>query len=213
MESKKPAELLAQDSFFVGHLKRLSKVYLQAVADTYGSYAFAYLHAGKSPEHVLAVLHNDALPSYEEWGLKVDAILTDNRRESCRKDSHPYELYLPLGDIDHRKTRLRRPQTKGFVKHFDRTALDEFFRKPFREKLSASVDALQDDMDRWLKFYNEEPPHQGYRNTGKHHIDTINRFINLSANKASRTPYHCHLGGVILQKGWLKALTKKPYKH
>ena len=53
----------------VGHLEGVGKVYMQAVVDTYGSYAFAYLHTGKLPEHAVAVLYNDVLAQYEEWGL------------------------------------------------------------------------------------------------------------------------------------------------
>jgi len=111
VESSRPGELLAQDTFYVGTLKGVGKVYLQAVVDTYGSYAFGYLHTAKVPEHAALVLHNDVLPQYRRWGLEVKAILTDNGREFCGTESHPYELYLSLNDIEHRTTRVRSPQT------------------------------------------------------------------------------------------------------
>jgi len=174
VESSRPGELLAQDTFFVGHLKGVGKVYLQAVVDTYGSYAFGFLHTGKLPECAVAVLHNDVLPFYKDLGLEVQAILTDNGREYCGKDTHPYELYLALNDIEHRCTKVGRPQTNGFVERFNRTALDEFFRKAFREKLYESVEALQADLDAWLVHYNAERPHRGYRNTGRGPVETIN---------------------------------------
>jgi len=185
IESKKPGELLAQDTFYVGQFKGVGKVYMQAVVDTYGSYAFAYLHAGKLPEHAAAVLHDDVLPQYREWGLKVGAVLTDNGREYCGKDSHPYELYLALNDLEHRKTKVKHPQTNGFVERFNRTVLDEFFRQAFREKPYESVETLQKDLDKWVKSYNEERPHQGYRNLGKRPLETVNRFVNLSGRKVS----------------------------
>ncbi len=128
VESSRPGELLAQDTFFVETLKGVGKVYLQAVVDTYGSYAFGFLHTGKLPECAVAILHNDVLPFYRKHGLTVFAVLTDNGREFCGRDTHPYELYLALNDIEHRKTRVRRPQTNGFVERFNRTVLDEFFR-------------------------------------------------------------------------------------
>jgi transposase InsO family protein len=103
----------------------------------------------------------------------VDTILTDNGREFCGKDTHPYELYLELNDIEHRKTQVRRPQTNGFVERFNRTVLDEFFRIAFRTKLYESVEALQVDLDAWLVHYNTERPHQGYRNQGRRPIETI----------------------------------------
>ena len=65
--------------------------------------------------------------------------------------------------------------------------MGEFVRKAFRQKFCASVDEFQGDLDRWLKFYNEERPHQGYRNMGKRSIDTVREFINVSRKKATRT--------------------------
>ena len=113
----------------MGDLKGVDKVYLQAVVDTFGSYGFGYLHTGKVPEHAAAVVHNDVLPQHEAWGIEVQAMLTDNGRESCGKETHPYELYLALNDIEHRRTKAGRSRTNGFVERFNRTLLDEFFRK------------------------------------------------------------------------------------
>lgn len=185
MESSRPGELLAQDTFFVGHLKGVGKVWLQAVVDTFGSFGFAYLHTGKLPEHAVAVLHNEVLPKYEAWDLEVGAVLTDNGREYCGKETHPYELYLALNEIAHKKTRVNRPQTNGFVERFNRTLLDEFFRKAFREKFYDSVEKLQKDLDGYLKFYNTERPHQGYRNMGKRPVETMEKFIQSSRKKVS----------------------------
>ena len=94
VESSRPGELLCQDTFYVGHLKGVGKVYLQAVVDTYCSYGFGYLHTGKLPEHAATILHNDVLPQYWEWKIAVSAILTDNGREYCGKEHHANELYL-----------------------------------------------------------------------------------------------------------------------
>lgn len=173
VESTRPGELLCQDTFYVGVLKGVGKVYLQAVVDTFGSYAFGYLHTGKLPEQAALILHNDVLPQYRQWGLPIGAVLTDNGREYCGREHHPYELYLALNDIEHRKTQVRRPRTNGFVERFNKTVLDEFFRPAFRTRFYESVDALQVDLNTWLRFYNEERPHLGYRNRGKRPIDTI----------------------------------------
>lgn len=177
VESSCPGELISQDTFYVGQFKGVGKVYLQAVVDTYGSYAFGYLHTGKLPEHAATVIHNDVLPQYEEWGIPVRAILTDNGREYCGKEDHPYELYLALNDIEHRKTKVNSPRTNGFVERFNRTVLDEFFRPALRQKLYESIELLQIDLDQWLKHYNEERSHQGYRNRGKRPIDTVKQYL------------------------------------
>jgi len=185
IESNKPGELLSQDTFYVGVLKGVGRVYLHTVVDTFGSYAFGFLHTTKQPEAALAVIHNDVLPFYQDKGLQVEAILTDNGREFCGKDTHPYELYLELNDIEHRKTQVRRPQTNGFVERFNRTVLDEFFRIAFRKKLYESVEVLQVDLDAWLVHYNTERPHQGYRNRGRRPIETIDQFLSTNVRNES----------------------------
>jgi len=179
VESSRPGELLSQDTFFVGHLKGVGKVFLHACVDTYGSYAFGFLHTGKKPECAAALVHNDILPFYKEHGLTVGAILTDNGREFCGTENHPFELYLALNDIEHRRTKVKSPKTNGFIERFNKTVLDEFFRITFRENFYESVEALQEDLDRWLVHYNTERPHRGYRNRGKRPIDTILEYAKI----------------------------------
>ena len=173
VESSRPGELLCQDTFYVGQLKGVGKVWLHAVVDTFSSYAFGFLHTTKTPEAAVAPLHNDVLPFYGDRGIEVGSILTDNGREFCGTDSHPYELYLALNDIEHRTTKVKTPRTNGFVERFNRTILDEFFREAFRTTFYDTVDALQTDLDTWLDYYNTQRPHQGYRNLGRRPIDTI----------------------------------------
>ena len=177
VESTSPGELLSADTFFVGNLKGVGKVYLHAVVDTFGSYAFGFLHVSKQPEAAVAVLHNDVLPFYRDLDLPVKAVLTDNGREFCGTERHPYELYLDLNGVEHRRTKVRTPKTNGFVERFNGTVLDEFFRVKMRETFYDSVDALQADLDAWLIHYNTERPHLGYRNMGRRPIETIMSFV------------------------------------
>ena len=179
VESSRPGELLCQDTFYVGHLKGVGKVYLHSLVDTYGSYAFGFLHTSKQPEAAVALLHNDVLPFYREKEIPVAKVLTDNGREFCGTESHAFELYLQLSDIRHKKTKVRSPRTNGFVERFHRTVLDEFFRQAFRTKLYLGVAELQVDLDGWLVYYNTERPHQGYRNMGRRPLDTVQEFLSL----------------------------------
>lgn len=178
VESSAPGELLSADTFFVGSLKGVGKVYLHAVVDTYGSYAFGFLHVSKQPEAAVAVLHNDVLPFYRNLDLPVGAVLTDNGREFCGTENHPYELYL---GIEHRRTKVRSPKTNGFVERFNGTVLDEFFRVKMRETFYDSVDTLQADLDAWLVHYNTERPHLGYRNMGRRPAETVTSFVSQEA--------------------------------
>ena len=181
VESSAPGELLCQDTFFVGTLKGVGKVYLHTVVDAWCSYAFGFLHTSKQPEAAAVVLHNDVLPFYRQQSLPIQAVLTDNGREFCGRDDHPYELYLALNDIKHRCTQVRRPQTNGFVERFHRTVLDEFFRTAFRTTMYETVEALQTDLDTWLQHYNHLRPHQGYRNLGKRPFERIQQYIQQQA--------------------------------
>jgi transposase InsO family protein len=168
-------------TFMVGTLKGIGRVYLHAVVDTFGSYAFGFLHVSKQPEAAVAVLHNDVLPFYAKLDLPISALLTDNGREFCGTERHPYELYLALNDVEHRKTRVGSPRTNGFVERFNGTVLEEFFRPTMRSRLYDSVEALQADLDAWLHHYNHERPHLGYRNQGRRPWDTVERFVSQSS--------------------------------
>jgi transposase InsO family protein len=174
VESSYPGYLLSQDTFMVGTIKGIGRIYLQAVVDTYGSYAFGKLYTSKLPETAVDVLYDRVLPFYQDHGLVVEHIITDNGREYCGKPMiHPYQIFLEFTDITHRRTKVATPRTNGFVERFNRTVLDEFFRETFRNKLYASVEELQKDLDHWLHYYNHDRPHRGYRNMGKRPIETI----------------------------------------
>ena len=110
----------------------------------------------------------------------MTAVLTDNGREFCGTERHPYELYLALNDIEHRKTKVRSPRTNGFVERFNGTVLEEFFRPVMHASCSTSVEALQADLDAWLHHYNHERPHLGYRNQGRRPWETVERFVSQS---------------------------------
>ncbi len=185
VESPYPGYLLSQDTFMVGTLKGVGRVYLQAVIDTYGSYAFGKLYTSKLPETAVDVLYDKVLPFYESHGLTVEHVLTDNGREYCGKPMvHPYQIFLELYDIEHRRTKVATPRTNGFVERFNRTILDEFFRGTFRETFYASIEELQADLDKWLDYYNNERPHRGYRNMGRRPIETIEMGKAVKEQKA-----------------------------
>jgi transposase InsO family protein len=186
VESLYPGYLLSQDTFMVGVMKGVGKIYLQAVVDTYGSYAFGKLYTSKLPKTAAEVLYDRVLPFYESHGLKVEHVLTDNGREYCgRPMIHPYQIFLELNGIEHRRTKVARPRTNGFVERFNRTVLDEFFREAFRNKFYATVEELQTDLDNWLAYYNNERPHRGYRNMGRRPIETIEEGKKLVPQEAA----------------------------
>ncbi len=160
----------------MGTSRHIGPVYLQAVVDTYGSIAFGYLHTGKSPEHAVTILHQHVLPFYLAWGLEVEAILTHNGGMYCGHPSHPFENYLSLNNIDHRKTKVGSPKPHGFVERFHRTVMNEFFRTASFPVTYKQVLDLQKELDGWVERHNFERPHKGYRNWGKLPVDTVIPF-------------------------------------
>ena len=81
-------------------------------------------------EHAIAKSRYQGLtPSNAVRAAKVKTILSDNGREYCgRPDKHPYELFLQLEEIEHRTTKVGRPQSNGFIERFHRTLLEEHLR-------------------------------------------------------------------------------------
>ncbi|MBL8676382.1 MAG: transposase family protein [Alphaproteobacteria bacterium] len=177
MESSKPGELLSQDTFLVGNFKGIGKVYLHAVVDTFSSFAFGSLQSSKRPEAAVAVLHNEVIPFYKQNRIPIRTVLTDNGREYCGTEAHGFQIFLELHEIEHRTTRVKRPQSNGFVERFNRTVLDEFFRLTLRKKMYKTIESLQTDLDTWLEEYNYRRPHLGYRNHGRKPWETITLFL------------------------------------
>jgi len=95
IETQHPGYLVAQDTFYVGYLKGVGRIYQQTVIDTYSSVAFAKLYTAKVPLTAADTLNNRVLPFFQEQGIDILRILTDRDTEYCgRLDKHPYQLYL-----------------------------------------------------------------------------------------------------------------------
>jgi len=167
IETTHSGSLVAVDTFFVGSLKGVGRVYLQSAIDCHSRYAWGRLYTSKLPVTAVQTLNNDVLPFFESHGAKIDVVLSDNGREFCgRPDRHPYELFLQLEGIEHRTTKVRRPQSNGFVERLHRTLLDEHFRIMGRKKFYESLAEMQKDLEAYLVTYNTKRPHQGRNMNG-----------------------------------------------
>jgi transposase InsO family protein len=162
IETAHPGYLGSQDTFYVGTLKGVGRVYQQTFVDTYAKVAFAKLYTTKTPITSADLLNDRVLPFYEEHDLPLLRILTDRGTEYCGKaDRHDYQLYLAVNDIEHTKTKVKSPQTNGICERFHKTILQEFYQVTFRKKIYADLETLQADLDIWLARYNNERTHQG----------------------------------------------------
>jgi transposase InsO family protein len=182
-ESECPGYCGAQDTFYVGTLKGVGRIYQQTFIDTYSKVVFAKLYDRKTPVTAADLLSDRVLPFFEEHDLELSRVLTDRGTEYCGTDGHEYELYLAVEDIDHTRTKTKSPQTNGICERFHKTVLNEFYRVAFRKKIYQSLDELQTDLDSWLKLYNENRPHQGRWCYGKTPLQTFIDSIALAKEK------------------------------
>ncbi len=112
------------------------------------------------PVTAVHLMNNDVLPTFEAQGARIDTVLSGNGREFYGwPDRHPCELFLQLEEIEHRTTKVRRPQSNGFVERLHRTLLDEHFRGMGRKKLYDSIEAMHKDPDAYLVGYNPALQH------------------------------------------------------
>uniref|UniRef100_A0A0S4U0B0 Integrase family protein n=1 Tax=Ralstonia solanacearum TaxID=305 RepID=A0A0S4U0B0_RALSL len=183
-ESECPGYCGAQDTFYVGTLKGVGRVYQQTFVDTYSKVAFAKLYDRKTPLPAADLLNDRVLPFFDSHDIPLLRVLTDRGTEYCGSpEHHEYELYLAVENIDHTRTKTKSPQTNGIVERLHKTMLNEFYRVAFRKKIYTSIDALQADLDAWLDQYNNEREHQGRWCYGKTPMRTFFDSLELAKEK------------------------------
>lgn len=183
-ESECPGYCGAQDTFYVGTLKGVGRIYQQTFIDTYSKVGFAKLYDRKTPVTAAELLNDRILPFFEQHAIPLNRILTDRGTEYCgAPERHEYELYLAVENIDHTRTKTRHPQTNGICERFHKTMLNEFYRVAFRKKIYRTLDDLQSDLDAWLQEYNEHRSHQGRWCYGKTPMQTFMDSVPLAKEK------------------------------
>ena len=174
IETAHPGYLGSQDTYYVGNLKGVGRIYQQTFIDTYAKVAFAKLYTTKTPITSADLLNDKVLPFYEKHQLPLLRILTDRGTEYCGKaETHDYQLYLAINDIEHTKTKARSPQTNGICERFHKTVNQEFYQVTFRKKVYRDLESLQLDLDQWIEYYNNERTHQGKMCCGRTPIETL----------------------------------------
>ncbi|ONG41975.1 IS481 family transposase [Alkanindiges hydrocarboniclasticus] len=174
IETAHPGYLGSQDTFYVGNMKGVGRIYQQTYVDTYSKVAHCKLYTTKTPITAADVLNDKVLPFYQANGFTVLRILTDRGTEYCGKvEQHDYQLYLAINDIDHTKTKAMSPQTNGICERFHKTILQEFYQVAFRKKLYVDLASLQNDLDEWLDYYNNARTHQGKMCCGRTPMATL----------------------------------------
>ncbi len=128
----------------------------------------------KTPITAADLLNDRVLPFFEQHNMGLLRILTDRGTEFCGKaDSHDYQLYIAVNNIDHTRTKVKSPQTNGICERFHRTILQEFYQITFRKKIYKTLNELQNDLDKWINEYNSERTHQGKMCCGRTPMQTL----------------------------------------
>jgi transposase InsO family protein len=184
IETEHPGYLGFQDTFYVGNLKGVGRIYQQTFIDTYAKVAMAKLYDRKNALVAADLLNDRVLPFFEEHDIPLLRILTDRGSEYCgNREYHEYQLYLSIEGIEHTKTKTKSPQTNGICERFQRTVLNEFYQVAFRTKIYHSIEELQTDLDTWLEEYNERRTHSGKWCYGKTPMQTFLDALPMTREK------------------------------
>lgn len=174
IETFHPGYLFGQDTFYVGYIKGVGKLYQQTGIDTYSNVGFAKLYQERNAMPAADFLNDRVLPFFDGHGIPLVRTLTDRGTEYCGiRDQHPYQLFCHLNDIEHTRTKARHPQTNGCTEKLNQTILVEFYQVAFRKKVYKSMDEIQGDLDEFMAFYNERRTNQGKRCEGRTPMQTF----------------------------------------
>jgi len=180
IETFHPGFLLGQDTFYVGWIKGIGKIYQQTGIDTYSNTGFAKLYTEKTAITAADFLNDKVLPFFDSYNIPLIRVLTDRGTEYCgSRENHPYQLFLYLNDIEHSKTKVRNPQTNGCTERFNQTLLDEFYKVAFRKTVYISLEQIQRDLDEFLYEYNHERTNQGKYCQGRTPKETFSEGLDL----------------------------------
>jgi len=184
IETHHPGYLGSQDTFYVGNMKGVGRIYQQTFIDTYSRVAFGKLYTTKDAITAADLLNDRVIPFFDSHDIPLLRVLTDRGTEYSGKiENHAYQLYLAIEDIDHTRTKAKSPQTNGICERFHQTVLNEFYRVTFRKKVYNTLEQLQNDLDEWMTYYNEKRTHSGRFCYGKTPMETFTASKHIAEEK------------------------------
>jgi hypothetical protein len=138
------------------------KLYLVCVLDDYSRLAWAQLMPDITALTVMFTAMHCMQALKREFGIQFEEMIADNGPEfgtstSQKKRDHPFERMLMETGIKRRYMQPYRPQTNGKVERFWRTLKDDLIENTDFDTL----EELEDELLKYLVYYNWERPHQG----------------------------------------------------
>jgi hypothetical protein len=127
IETAHPGYLISQDTFYVGYLKGVGRIYQQTVVDTYSSVAFAKVYTAKVPVTATDTLNDRVIPFFEQQEIPVLRVITDRGTEFCgTPDKHPMSFICSSMRLNIQRQRCEFLRPMAFVKDFIRRFLMSF---------------------------------------------------------------------------------------
>jgi transposase InsO family protein len=167
LNTRYPGHIVGMDTFYVGTIKDLGRVYQFTGIDTYSSYGWAKPFLDKTADSACAFLSHVQNSRGE---ITFHAIMTDNGKEFTthwESKNHDFEKLLKELNIQHRLTKVRHPWTNGACERLNRTILEEFYQVAFRTKIYTTLEELDQDLQQYILAYNTKRTHHGKRTQGK----------------------------------------------
>lgn len=162
VSADRPGELVGIDTFYVGKLKGVGKIWQYTATDVASSYTFCWLTTRNDMQQA-ACFAELVATHYRDLGVILQRALTDNGPEYVGQAFR--DRLAGLG-IEHTRIKPRRPATNGHVELFHGTVLHEFYRLAFRRRYYRSLAELQSDLAGFLGWYNYRRTHSGTRLRG-----------------------------------------------
>lgn len=187
VEATHPGQLISEDTFYIGCLKGIGRIYCQVACDCFSSFGAAKVYNNKTTDASTDFVENHLVKKFAP--VKIERILTDCGTEyttwhESAIPNHKFEKTCKKLGIKHTTTKVKHPWTNGYVERLNKTLLDEFYSVVFRKKQYKSIEELQIDLDRFMDYYNYRRAHQGYK----------------LKNDGYRTPAEAHLSSNLTDK-------------
>ena len=161
--AEQPGDLVCLDTFYLGKLKGVGKVWQVTACDAACSYGAAQILPALSATACAAFLR-DVLSRCTGGPAGRSSACSPTAAASSRGPSPA--ACRTLG-IRHTRTKPRHAWTNGFVERLQGTLLQEHWRIQFRRRYFTSRLQLQRTLEAFLHFYNTQRPHSGYRLRGR----------------------------------------------
>lgn len=158
-----PGHIVALDTFYVGHIKSIGRIYQITGIDICSRFGWAKLYISKEQDSSIDFVEDALIPKFFHNGVELESILTDNGTEFT---GSKFEQMLADYDIQHHRIPKGKPVCNGYCERFQRTIHEELYQYIFRTQLLSSLDELQSRLNKYLTYYNFERVHFGLDKKG-----------------------------------------------